>query len=475
MLNEGLKREVEKNLISLWDNYGIRYFENFFDQVHDKKKYEQVYREQAFLEKRALKLGFMREVQSQMNSNRILDRHRELIIGYIFIHISSLLKKSRLDSEATMKKLDDYLKRKYKRNRYRRRQVQTIIKEYYPEFFFQPDKKKRIRDDRQAVVSSVLIPKDIPFSPYNHDAVDYIQYDRTNLLEGHRRFGIVHFNAIALNILPEFLQGLGNFKEEYSKCLDHIDTTPEIKEYILSIITEDEKLPVFFKLYCDLNSIMALRWFKSRKSQGKEKLLEKEYPLKLNERDIRTAFELHSEIYGKVNLTSFMTVADLMVFEGMHKEASVIYEQILKTPELDPFVEAHCHDNIGITYRRLGNHKNTISHLRKALPYFKEEGDLYRQALILKNIAEANYKLDRKERCFRLYNEAGDLIDKGNDFGEKIGVLLNISISCERINEIRKAYEYLEKAQDIEIPDSRIDLLTMINQRLIDLSGRPIS
>ncbi len=471
MVDEELKESVEKNLFFIWENYAERYFEDFFDKANDYEKYRTVYLEQAFLEKRALNPAVLREVQSQVNSNTVIQKHRLVIVGYIFIHLSSRLSKSRLDSDASMRKLLAYLKKKDKSKRYDRRHVQNILKDYYPEFFFKPDEKKKTRDERESVISSVLIPEDKPYSPFNQDAVDYIKYDRAKLISDNQRFGDVFFSSTLMAINPEILEGFITFRKECNECLSLITTKPKVKEHLKSIVNEEEKFPVFFKLYLGLNNILTLHWFNGRRKRIKEQLLNDEYYYKIDKNDIQKVLDIQKELFGSINITPFLQAADLMPLYGMSENAKTVYIEILKLPDLDPFVEAHFNDNLGIMYRNTGNYKKTISHLKKALPYFEEQGDIYRSALIIRNIGEANYKLGRKDRCFKLFREAEELVEKSDDIEHKVDLLGNIAISLKRVGDINRGFEYLLKAQE-SIPESRFDLVEKINQWVINFRNK---
>jgi tetratricopeptide (TPR) repeat protein len=306
----------------------------------------------------------------------------------------------------------------------------------------------------------------MPFNHFNVDAIDYIRYDRAKILADARALSEVQFNALVSLVTPGHYEGLIEFRRECLGCLEHIETKKEAKDYLESLVSDMDKMPVFEAFHNHLTSILALHWFKSRREEAKARLLNDGYPLKLKKADVKRALDLVEKIIGERSITPFHMAADLMYYRGMLDEETVIYEALLEEPGLDPFIEAHIHDNLGILYRERGMYKNMISSLKKALPYFEMQEDHYRHALILKNMGEANYMLGRKDRCLKLYGEAEEVIQRG-DPEDRIKLLLNLSTSCGRIGERQREREYLGRILDD--PDTSMDILRIVDMRLREL------
>lgn len=448
MLNKELVREIERNLFGLFDLYSVRYLAEYYEDSTDPKRVEEYSFEQTFLIKRASDPGFMRYVTSQMNKSDMIKRYRSLMAGFLLIQIAAKLGGKRLDSEATVNKLLELLKKRDGKQRYTRRQVYNIIGDYFKDFFFEPDKELKTMDDREAVVSSVLAPQDMPYNPFTQDSVDFIQYDREVFFANDQAFDTVKFNSFMKIVIPEHYAGLVEFQRDCLKSLEHIDAKTDVRKYLESLINDFDKLIIFEAFYNHLNSILALCWFKKRREDTKPKLLKEDYPLKLKKGELKKSLGLARTVLGEGRyLTPFLLVTNSMFYIRMFDEERIIYEAMIEDPKLDPQTYASIVDNLGILYRELGMYKKMISLLKEALPQF-ENKDHYRHGLILKNIGEANYMLGRKERCFKLFNEAEEVIENNGSPEENIQILFNLAASCGRVNEKAKGRKYIKKILD---------------------------
>lgn len=461
MLNKELVREIEENLFGLFDLYSVRYFADYSEDSTNPKRVEEFSLEQAFLIKRASEPGFMRFVLSRMDTSEIIKRYRSLMAGFLLIQIAAKLGGKRLDSEATVNKLLELLKKRDGKQRYTRRQVYNIIGDYFKDFFFEPDKELKTRDDREAVVSSVLAPQDMPYNPFTQDSVDFIQYDRKAFFANDPAFDAVEFNSFMRIVTPEHYAGLIEFRRDCSKSLEHIDTKTDVRKYLKSLINDFDKLIIFEPFYNHLNSILALYWFKKRRDDSKPKLLIEDYTLKIKKEDVKKSLELSKTVLGEERyLAPFLQVTNSMINNRMYDEERIIYEAMIEDPKLDPQTYTQIIDNLGIVYRELGKYKKMISFSKEALPLF-ENKDHYRHGLILKNIGEANYMLNRKERCFKLFNEAEEVIENNGSPEEKIQLLFNLAASCGRIDEKTKGRKYINKI--LNDPKTSADILDKVD------------
>jgi tetratricopeptide (TPR) repeat protein len=346
---------------------------------------------------------------------------------------------------------------------YTRRHTQRILRDVYDEAFFEVDKIK----------NKTLQPYSSVFSPHYMPDLEYIDLFN-KLTQSHKKVRenpAVFENMLQVvnirTLFPEYFEDLLEFRRMALDTLKDVEYENEMGRLLYSELAEvTESLQIFFNHY---QSILSVGWFRSRRENIQNQLLEDQFPWKYTADDARKVRVLLLRL-TKSQKHSFSIMfygALTLVKKGLIESALIVYKECLNF-EIDPREIGIVHENIATLYRMKGNSKLMIGEMKLALDYFIESGEQYRIGVALKNLGEAEWMYGQKDAANRYFKQAEE-IGETLDGLKKFGIYWNLASSASRINNKQMEIDYLSKSLK-SCPDEFPERILQIDRRLDELT-----
>ncbi|MDG7016280.1 MAG: hypothetical protein JRM82_02790 [Nitrososphaerota archaeon] len=460
-----LRKRFRESIRTAFDKWGARNFDvivNPDTRKNNPEALEGVYQEDVFMTKRVCVLGLFRHVTQQVMASEDFQRQRHTVTLAILrsiLHPSGVLP-GELETHSKEDKL------------YTRRNVQHILRDRYHETFFETGTKPKgegnVRPYSAVFSPHEKLPLERPITVKKVQLADWrIMARNKRLVEW------ITLNSQVQTVFPELLESLESFRALCAEQLRELADDPESPE--MGKIMREELGGLsesFVILHNHVLSIVSIEWFRSRQEPTKKALVEGPFPLKYTEEDAAAAASLLLRILGSADDAAEVASvgAQALVEYGEREEAEIIYRECLKFEKLGPCMRGITHENLAVIHRKNGNPKLMIQEMKLAIASYKEEGDLYRVAVALKNLGEAEWMLGYKKLALSRFAQAESL-GEGMQRPDKANVYANLAAAAMRLKqdefEIRYTRMFLECA-----PDEWSDKILNASVRLGELSRR---
>lgn len=275
------------------------------------------------------------------------------------------------------------------------RQLRRIRKNY-PEVFFIPLNSKQNKNDQRLIRYSTIFNN----MPLENDedwptALQLLAAQDTARSPWIEQIEKVRETVAGLRMVdPDDIAGLEKFwameirsleiiTANFQQSTDHKWLVPLIKE----------RTSIVDYMYQFIDKAVALRWFRTIKSEEKkERLLRQKYPIRYSKEDARRAVELTFRWFeDSVKATDLVfRGACAYGFMGKLEIERSLYKECLKQP-LELKDKGLCCHNIACTYRMMGKPRKYLGWLEKALPVFQEIESQFDAGITWAYIAEACY------------------------------------------------------------------------------------
>ncbi len=478
MLTESDKDQIRKEIVSGFDKQSVRYYEGFFAKLESgslkqrQKSFNVLFDEQSFLSKRVFVPGLFRLVTKKILSDPVLKRQRPLLIQAC---LTSLLRPEgvltyELAGTGNSRKGSNHDNDDSEKAAYTRRHTQRIFHEHFPETFFKADPKtfNGNEDERLAPYSSVFSSSELPRTSTTSMAQNYMAFDAKKAMSDSDAMRRIRFEADLKYVYPEYLEDLRQFKDACSKTLRRIDGDEERTEFLISEFSS--LTPTFLVFHAHFNSILSLEWFRTRRSQVRERMLKGIYPLKYSVADAARARELLVDLTQSDELAKFALESGAMAFlnYGLPHFTLLLYKECVKL-HLPPLSLGSSHENIAIVLRDMGKHKLVIRSMKDALRCLREAGDLYRVSVALKNLGEAEWGLGFTKKACDYFDEAESIGDKLLEVTQRFRVYWNLAVANRRLGRKEAELRYLKKCLS-DFPDEYGDRILELESRFDELT-----
>ena len=261
------------------------------------------------------------------------------------------------------------------------------------------------------------------------------------------------------------------FRKEIQNAMPSLVSSLELDPEAESTIMSFDVSNVFHR---QLNSILALAWFRTRHPKERTRILSMKPTSFYGTKDAHNAFELLESI-PELKSRQFrlgMIAASALHFFNSKDACLLIYNECLHLPDISEEDIATANENIGIIHRENGHYKLMVRFMRKALDSYRKSGNVYRECVCLKNLGEAVYALGFEEAGLKHLQESDARGLALPDPRDRFGVQYNLAESWRRLKNRGQELVHLNKCfkivkeSEIEIPE---DQLFYINQRINQL------
>jgi len=455
-MEEEIKKSLKESLSSAFDKWANQYYQKHIDNEGriPKKIIEEIRQEDLFLSKRVFILGFKRYVTQQVLLNPVLTKQKSVVLR-------AILKSIIYEHGITVKELE---KDAWSDELYTRRHTQRLIHEIYSEVFVEMENQHK--DERLKSHSTI-------FSPHTEFyALEKLPEDLAKAIyyipNTSRNQKWVKINARIGTITPEYLRGLLEFRKEALSIMIEIcfDTETGIVLY-----QELSKVSNILQIFHDqLQSIIAVMWWRSRREKTKRKLIQDGFQWKYTDKDAEKALEsLLKLTESKEHTFNVMFDSSVAMIEtNLHGSAEKVLREAVKLGEGPSLLIGIAHENLGVYHRQKNRSKLMIQEMKEAVEWYRKSGDDYRISVGLKNLAEAEWMYGYQETAIKYYREAEEMAnildreDKANAFG-------NLAVSAMRIGNRKMEIEYLSK-YIVTCPDDWTERILNADKRLSELT-----
>jgi tetratricopeptide (TPR) repeat protein len=460
-----VREKLREAIRTAFDKWGARNFDvivNPDTKKNSPEALEGIYQEDIFMTKRVCVLGLFRHVTKQVMASEDFQRQRRTVTLAILrsiMHPSGVL-----PGELETHSKDDKL--------YTRRNVQHILRDRYPETFFETGTKPKgsgnVRPYSAVFSPYGVLPLERPITVKKVQLADWrIMARNKKLVEW------ITLNSQAQTVFPELLESLESFKSLCAELLRELPDDPE-SSAMGKIMREelDGLSESFVMLHNHVLSIVSIEWFRSRQGPAKRALLDGLLPLKYTKEDAAAAASLLLRIKGSADeATEIVSVGAQALMEcGERKTAEVLYSECLKFETLGPRMKGITHENLAVIHRKEGNPKLMIQEMKLAVASYKEEGERYRVAVALKNLGEAEWMLGYAKLAEYYFDQAEEL-GEGMKAPDKANVYANLAAAAMRLKQDRLEIKYTKKFLECA-PDTWSDKILNASERLGVLSRR---
>jgi len=455
-MEEEIKKRLKESLNSSFIKWANQYYQKHIDNEGriPKKIIEEIRQEDLFLSKRVFILGFKRYVTQQVLLNPVLTKQKSVVL-------MAILKSIIYDHGITVKELE---KDSFSDELYTRRHTQRLIHELYSEVFVEIEKQHK--DERLKSHSTI-------FSP--HTEFDLLEKLPEGLAKAisyipntPRNQKWVKINARVGTITPEYLRGLLEFKKEALSIMIKIGFDTETGIVLYQELTKvSEILQIFHN---QLQSIMAVMWWRSRREKTKRKLIQDGFQWKYSDKDAEKARELLLKL-TKSEEHSFNVMFDCgvaLIETNLHDSAEKVFREAVKLEEGPPLTKGVAHENLGVYHRQKNRPKLMIQEMKKAVDWYRKSSDIYRISVGLKNLAEAEWIYGYKDTAKKYYKESEEYANLLNR-EDKANAFANLAVSAMRIGNRKMEIEYLTK-YIVTCPEDWTEQILKADKRLSELT-----
>ena len=471
-LNESEKIErdkIAKSIMTSFDKISQRYLERYISAVNrasPKWKIElNDYAKQLglLLSKRACIPGFYQYVLKETITNQKLKRQRVTLTKAFLL---SMFKPEGFKLEDVMEKPLSNEENDY----YTRRHVQRIIHEYVPDAFFEvetaPIKRQKI-DDRVKSIATIFSSREMPKTDTTETASQMSKADKEYWGSNRIALEMIRHNAEINPIMPEYVEDLISFRGECKEIISKQNFLAREK-YAKHLCTDSGQFTLLFEVfYRQVSSIIAQEWFQNQDPETRKRLIANGYPFKYNSVDAAKARELLLTLLQPEQQVNFLTslCAISLQEQGMFLQALTLNNELLKSGSLASLEKGIILENNAVVCRNSGKFKLMIGYMKKALQEYERSGNVYRVAVGLKNIGEAEWQVGFKEAAWSYFRKAEEKVPSLADPMERFGILWNLASAFKRIGEARAEQKYLTKCLEA-LPDSETEKILIIVNRL---------
>jgi hypothetical protein len=196
----------------------------------------------------------------------------------------------------------------------------------------------------------------------------------------------------------------------------------------------------------------------------------KGYPFRYDSEDAAKARELLLELLQpeqQVNFLISMCAISLQE-QGLFIQSIRLNDELLKSGSLSALEKGVILENNAVVCRNNKKFKLMIGYMKKALVEYERSGNVYRVAVGLKNIGEAEWQMGFKEAAWNYFRKSEKKMSSLTEPMERFGVLWNLASAFRGVRERKAEQEYLTKCL-AALPDSEIEKIILIEQRLQQL------
>jgi len=352
------------------------------------------------------------------------------------------------------------------------------VRRNYPELFFTPPMKtgKRIKDKREIRYSTIFSDmSDVDESDWRAATEILAPLYLGRLPYG----GIIHetrtLHAALRMVDPEDIVGLERFWELQKaslKIIVHRFGHATQEEWLIRHISEGSV--VLEAIYQLVDDAVALRWYRTMKSEAKKSsLLRENHPLSYSREEAKTAVEQTFKW-----CTDPVTAVDLVwrgagAYSqiGKHKVALWLYEECLQQP-IEEEDRGLCLHNMAWTYRVMGKPRKYLIWLNKALATFEDLKSPFNTGITWAFIAEAYHLLKKPQKYNEAIQRSKSILSQSNLEDAKLAqAYLDVADCAMRTGNrawereaVMSGFKAASKLEDIEYA-------LYYNQRLTDLNA----
>lgn len=458
-MDHELREKLRQSLYSVFDVWAAQNYDMLMTSTTIEDMDEitnDAHMEDLFLSKRALIPGFMRYITKQQTSNTKLARQRSTVLKACIISI--------IDPKGVT--VSDLESRSQSDESYTRRHTQRIIREAYSGAFFEIE--KRHKDERFSPYSSVFSPYELPKLTYQ-ELVEFFKDQTKKFSSIKDMVSWILRNGMIRIVTPEHLEDLLSFKNEALAVMRDLHYDSELGKLLFSELKGFTDILLVF--HAHFQSIMAVKWWRSRRKQTKRKLIDDGFPLKYSNNEAVAARSILLELTESQEHTAYILHEAALAFnEHPMPDATIsLFRQCLETETYTDLQKGTLHENIAVILRETSRPKLMVQEMKKSVEYLRKGDNTYRLCVSLKNLGEAEWMLGFKETGSRYFAEAESLIDQLDQL-ERAKVLGNLACSAMRLGEKNMEIEYLMK-QLVEIPEEYTLEFLKVDRRLGELMG----
>jgi hypothetical protein len=399
---------------ALYITHNLKEMQNFEQK---KKEAEKFARDESFLFRFAHDYFFYRAVRKkEMRKEWYWNQIRE--IGYlILLDLLHPEKAFPTKSEKKPKKSAntiDNIPSDWLTDRQLRR-----IRRNYPEIFFTPlDSRQNRKDQRLTRYSTIfsdmplennedwpmalqlLAAQDIARSPWADD-IEKVRETVTGLRM----------------VDPDDMAGLEKFWEMQKRSLEIIAANFQQStdhKWLTSLIKERTNILEY--MYQFIDKAVALRWFRTIKSEEKkERLFKENHPVRYSKEDAKRAVALTFKWFqDSAKATDIIfRGANAYGYLGKFEIELSLYEECLKQP-LELTDKGLCCHNMAITYRQMNKPRKYLGWLQKAILIFQEAGSEFDTGVTWAYIAEAYYLLGKRQKYEKAKIQSKTILSTAN-------------------------------------------------------------
>lgn len=298
------------------------------------------------------------------------------------------------------------------------RQLRRIRKNY-PEVFFTPLDSKQNKSDQRLIRYSTIFndmpledDEDWPTALHLLAAQDIARSPWIEQIEKVRE------TVTGLRMVdPDDMAGLEKFWAMEMRSLEIITANFQQStdhKWLVPLIKERTNIVEY--MYQFIDKAVALRWFRTIKSEDKkERLFRQKYPVRYSKEDARRAVELTFRWFrDPVKATDLVfRGACAYGYMGKFEIERCLYKECLKQP-LELKDKGLCCHNIAFTYRMMGKPRKYLSWLEKALAVFQEIGSQFDTGITWAYIAEAYYIKSNRQKYENAKSKSKSILSTSN-------------------------------------------------------------
>ena len=359
------------------------------------------------------------------------------------------------------------------------RQLQRIMRENYPEIFFTPSSGVKITKDKRLVRYStifsdmsevneadwqtafqILMAQDMARLPYS-DITYKMRFFHASLrlVDPDDVFSLLKFWKFQKTSLRIITANFGHTSKEKSWLIQHIRKGTFVLDFIYQLIDD----------------AVALRWYKTIKSENKKaRLLHKNFPLIYTKEDAKKAVEENFRWFKDPVLVADYIFRGIFALNqmGKYKVSLYLLEECLKQVPLEKEDKGLCYHNIAVTYRLMQKPRKYLIWLNKALSTFKELDNPFNTGTTWAYIAEAYHLLNRPDRSKEAEKRSKRILSNSNlNNYQQMEAYLYTADCAYRIKnrkwEREAVISALKPTSELEDPK----YFLYFNQRLMDLDA----
>lgn len=453
-LTEQGRERIEDTIWSAFDRWSIRNNQKLLEeQAKGSQEEKEDARERArhdglFLTKRAFAPGFDRYVTRQMRSNSVIKRQSSILLKSCLI---SLLQDTGATTDEVIGKGRDQGQNPGREPNsspaVTRRHFQRYVHDRFEEVIFpvtDDTAPKKAADARFSPFSTVFAPTELPKTEFTKEAEFYLDLDRANSFSNPDLILRTTLNSLLRYVTPENLQDLLDFRRESSRLLGEIGAFGEAGDFLANELNKFS--PWIGIFHAHFQSMLAVYWYRSRRPQRKEELMERGFPLRYSLEDARKAVPL------LVNLTQDQELACKIIEDGANALLTYslpdshdhLVRQCLALLELPKRTLAAISENSAFMHRNSGNYKRMLRFATAALGFAREAGDAYLLCICQRDVAEAEWYLGRRKLSLSTLRSVERAALSLPSDKEKFGAYYNLATGCRRLGLDREEFGYLK-------------------------------